>query len=111
MHTRSFFTDMIRATLNMSVKELLLYVEETYKDLDSVTKQGVDALNNVLPLASPQIRDKIVEIRNNALIKVFETIGELLKDLGSVLPALSFNYSIHDPAADSKKQKMNQLEE
>lgn len=55
----------------MSVKELLLYVEKTYEGLDSVTNQGLDALNNVLPLASPKIRDKIIAIRNNLNNKSF----------------------------------------
>ncbi|CAL8108439.1 unnamed protein product [Orchesella dallaii] len=101
LQPRDWFSDLIRQTLNMSVKELLAKTEETFKQLDRVTNEGVEKLTQVLTLATPAMKDKIGQITSNAIQKLFDQIIPFLQDLGLVLPNISsIKAARYDAAAD-----------
>ncbi|ODN06340.1 hypothetical protein Ocin01_00371 [Orchesella cincta] len=101
LQPRDWFSDLIRETLNLTVKELLAKTEETFKALDRVTNGGLQQLKQVLELATPEEQTEINKIINSTIGGILNQSNEFLKDLGLVLPNISsMKATRYDAAAD-----------
>lgn len=96
-----YFADLIRSTLNWTVKELLVNIDGTFKALDGITRQGIDEIL-LVEQTNPNIAQSLQSIRYNIASQAFQSISDFLKDLSNVLPALQSKITTHDSASDSK---------
>lgn len=86
---KDWFENIIKETLDMSVRDLFLLTQRTFNDLNSVTESGMSEMKKIGDEASSEVQLELRKVEEQVTKKIFEIAGKLLIDLGNVLPSLT----------------------